>query len=92
MRKVLRVLQGCFKEVLRLFQGSFKGVSRKIAGCFIKFCFAWISSQLPEQKESLFNDGFRVIQEASRVVQGVFKASFLDILRVIHGVYLFESF
>ena len=53
---VSREFQDSFKDVLRKFQGcskkmsSFKGVSRMFQFRFV----AWISSQLPKQKEGLF--------------------------------------
>ena len=59
---------GCFIELSRMFQasfmnrkfqGSFKGVYRKFQRCFkevflCNFVVAWISLQLPKQKETLF--------------------------------------
>ena len=42
-------------DVSRVFQEFFKEVSRKYSRCFKKkFHVAWHSSQLPEQKEGLF--------------------------------------
>ena len=57
--------QRCFKEVSRVFKDSVKCVSRKFQikfqefssmfqWSFCNFIVAWISSQLPEQKEGLF--------------------------------------
>ena len=37
-----------------MFPECFKEVSRKLSRCLKKFHVAWHSSQLPEQKESLF--------------------------------------
>ena len=61
-----RQFQKCFKEVLRVFKKRLKFISRKfrkkLSRMFQKcsnevlFCnvvLAWISSQLPEQKEGL---------------------------------------
>ena len=42
------MFQGCFKSFSKKFQENVQGVSKK-------FHFAWHSSQLPEQKEGLFN-------------------------------------
>ena len=63
-KEVLRVFTESFKGVSRQFKGCFKmhlrmefdsGVGPT---CLMKFCcatcFAWISSQLPKQKEGLF--------------------------------------
>ena len=51
-----------FKEVLRVFKGCLKKVSNVFHECFkeVLFCnsiVAWISLQLPEQKEGLFGWG-----------------------------------
>ena len=53
--KVRRKIDACFEGVLRVFQGCFKGVSRVFQGVSKKFNVAWHSSQLPEQKEGLFD-------------------------------------
>ena len=47
-RDVLRKFQGCLKKVSSVCQVNFKNV------LFCNFIVAWISSQLPEQKEGLF--------------------------------------
>ena len=60
--EVLNVFQGFFMEVLRVFQGRLSGFPRNLSRrfkkvyevSFLTFVVAWISSQLPEQKEGLF--------------------------------------
>ena len=62
LKEVQRMFQGNFRDVFRKFQGGLKKVSSVFQEHFIKcfkgvsriFCFAWISSQLPKQKEGLF--------------------------------------
>ena len=59
--EVLNVFQGFFMEVLRVFQGRLSGFPRNLSRrfkkvhevSFLTFVVAWISSQLPEQKEGL---------------------------------------
>ena len=48
VKRELRQVQRCFEEASRVFQEFFNEV------LFDKFFVAWISSQLPEQKEGLF--------------------------------------
>ena len=57
-----------------MFPECFKEVSRKLSRCFKKVSFAWHSSQLPEQKEGLFeypkvklNNKEETSQDKSRV-------------------------
>ena len=59
-KKVSRVFQWSFKWGSRVFKRSSMGVLGKFQRCFndvlfCKFVVAWISSQLPEQKEGLFD-------------------------------------
>ena len=58
---VQRGFQGSFKDVLRKFKGGLKKVSSVFQENLMKFCcaifFAWISSQIPEQKEGLLTSG-----------------------------------
>ena len=60
-KDILRKFQGCLKKVSSVFQENFK---KKVSMVFqewfneVLFCnfvFAWISSQLPEQKEGLLS-------------------------------------
>ena len=65
-RYLKKKFKGCFKGVSRQFQrllGKFQGNVEKVSSVFqenfnkVLFCnfvLAWISSQLPEQKEGLF--------------------------------------
>ena len=57
------MIQGCFKGIKKKFKGCFKKISKKVSRVFLEcfnevlfrdFVVAWISSQLPEQKEGLF--------------------------------------
>ena len=67
--------QVCFKEILKRFKGLFerrsKGISQKVSKVFQKsfdevlfcnFVVAWISSQLPEQKEGLIGESQKVLR------------------------------
>ena len=60
---VSREFQGTFKDILKKYQRCFKKISKQVSRvfqeCFIEVLFcnfvvAWISSQLPKQKEGLF--------------------------------------
>ena len=65
---VQRKCQVCFKKISRVFQECFNKV------LFCDFVVAWISSQLPEQKEGLFEHYLVNISSKNReYVQGAKK-------------------
>ena len=58
LKKVQRGFKGNWKTVSKTFEGSFKESFSVFQECFNevlfhKFVVAWLSSQLPEQKEGL---------------------------------------
>ena len=92
---VSRQFERHFQEVSRVLKVNKKRISRKCFNevLFCNFLVAWISSQLPEQKEGLLKRGYHVIfqkyenvkYQGERVVDFQHNNNYLTNLKLIYN-------
>ena len=95
------MIQGCFKGIKKKFKGCFKKISKKVSSVFLEcfnevlfydFVVAWISSQLPEQKEGLFSSNWDCASVYDSLTCWMWWLSFFCYLRKNHLVFFLERY